>query len=443
MAFFLKRRSEAATVFILVTVALDALALGVMIPVLPKLVIEFEGGNLQQAASIVGIFGFSWAVMQFLFQPVLGALSDRFGRRPVVLLSNLGVGLDYIFMALAPSLTFLFVGRLINGLCAASFSTASAYITDVSPPEKRAGRLGMIGACFGLGFILGPAVGGVLGAYGLRLPFWAAAAFSLLNALYGYFVLPESLPPEKRTSSLHWRTANIVGSLRMLTRERGLSFLALAIFLSYLAHESLPSIFVLYTDYRYQWDARTTGWALALVGVAQTVVSGGLVRVAVPRFGERTTITLALGCGAAGFFLYAFAPTGARLDVGGAADRAVGDVHAGVPGARDALRGRIGTGPPARGSVQSARRIGDGRAALLHTNPCDVDQSGKLLRRGLFRRGAFAGGEPCGGADDDAATRRGVGLTIAARRSAPRFCRCRVFPRGSASRCADAATPHG
>jgi DHA1 family tetracycline resistance protein-like MFS transporter len=310
MALLPNRHSKAATTFILVTVALDTLALGVMIPVLPKLVIEFEGGDLQQAASIVGVFGFSWALMQFLFQPVLGALSDRFGRRPVVLLSNLGVGLDYIFMALAPSLGFLFVGRLISGLCAASFSTASAYITDVSPPEKRAGRLGMIGAFFGLGFILGPAIGGLLGSYGLRLPFWAAAAFSLLNALYGYFVLPESLPPALRTPSVQWRSANIVGSLQMLTRERGLGFLALAIFLSYLAHESLPSIFVLYTDYRYHWDSQTTGWALAIVGVSQTIVSGGLVRVAVPRFGERRTIIAALGCGALGFAAYAFAPTG-------------------------------------------------------------------------------------------------------------------------------------
>ncbi len=176
MSFLSKRKGEAAFAFILITVALDMLALGVMIPVLPKLIIEFEGGDLRGASRIAGVFGFSWALMQFLFQPVLGALSDRYGRRPVVLLSNLGVGLDYIFMALAPSLPFLFVGRLINGVSAASFSTAGAYISDITPPAQRAGRFGMIGAAFGLGFILGPALGGWLGVYGLRLPFWTAAA---------------------------------------------------------------------------------------------------------------------------------------------------------------------------------------------------------------------------------------------------------------------------
>lgn len=305
-----RRPREAAFLFILITVALDMLALGVMIPVLPKLIVEFEGGDLRQAAMITGVFGFSWALMQFMFQPALGALSDRYGRRPVVLLSNLGLGLDYIFMALAPSLAFLFVGRLISGVTAASVSTANAYISDITPPEKRAGRFGMIGAAFGVGFILGPALGGWLGNHGLRLPFWAAAAFSLANALYGYFILPESLSPEKRTRRIVWRSANVLGSLELLRRDRALSLLAVAIFLSYLAHESLPGLFVLYTQYRYHWDAQTTGWALAIVGVSQTVVSGGLVRPAVARFGEKITLAVALICGALGFAVYAFAPTG-------------------------------------------------------------------------------------------------------------------------------------
>lgn len=310
MSSLFRRPSKAAFAFILVTVALDMLALGVMVPVLPKLIIEFEGGDLERAASITGVFGFGWALMQFLFQPVLGALSDRFGRRPVVLLSNLGMGLDYVFMALAPSLSFLFIGRLISGVTAASVSTATAYISDITPPERRAGRFGMIGAAFGIGFILGPAVGGVLGNHGLRFPFWAAAGLSLLNAVYGYFILPESLAPEKRTPSVLWRSANVLGSLEFLRRERSLRLLAAAIFLSYLAHESLPSLFVLYTDYRYHWDAATTGWALAIVGVSQTLVSGALVRPAVARFGERATVVAALAFGAAGFALYAFAPTG-------------------------------------------------------------------------------------------------------------------------------------
>jgi MFS transporter, DHA1 family, tetracycline resistance protein len=310
MSFFHKRRSDAALAFILITVALDMLALGVMVPVMPKLIIEFEGGDLHDAATIAGVFSFSWAVMQFLFQPVLGALSDRFGRRPVVLLSNVGVGIDYLFMALAPTLPILFVGRLINGVCSASFSTASAYITDITPPEKRAARLGLIGAFFGLGFILGPAIGGLLGQYGLRLPFYASAALSLANALYGYFVLPESLPPEKRSPTLRWRSANILGAIEMLRSDSKLALLSVAIFLSFLAHESLPGIFVLYTDYRYHWDAATTGWALALVGVSQTIVSGGLVRPAVKKLGESGAIVAALGFGAAGFALCAFAPTG-------------------------------------------------------------------------------------------------------------------------------------
>jgi MFS transporter, DHA1 family, tetracycline resistance protein len=304
-------RREAGFFFILVTVALDMLALGVIIPVLPKLIVEFEGGDLQSAARMVGVFGFAWAGMQFLFQPVLGALSDRFGRRPVVLASNLGLGLDYVFMALAPSLAFLFVGRLISGATAASVSTANAYISDITPAEKRAGRFGLVGAAFGLGFILGPAIGGALGAYDLRYPFWAAAAFSLANFLYGYFILPESLAPEKRTPTVVWRTANVVGSLDLLGRDRALALLALALFLSYLAHESLPALFVLYTQQRYDWDPSSTGWALAIVGVSQTVVSGALVRPAVARLGEKKTLTIALICGALGLFAYAFAPTGA------------------------------------------------------------------------------------------------------------------------------------
>jgi len=310
MSFFSKRKGEAGFAFILITVALDMLALGVMIPVLPKLIIEFEGGDLRSAATITGVFGFSWALMQFLFQPVLGALSDCYGRRPVILLSNLGLGLDYIFMALAPSLAFLFVGRLISGVTAASVSTANAYISDITPPEKRAGRFGLIGAAFGVGFILGPAIGGWLGNHDLRLPFWAAAAFSLANALYGYFILPESLAPEKRTPTLVWRSANVLGSLDFLRRDRTLTLLAVAIFLSYLAHESLPGLFVLYSQYRYHWDAATTGWALALVGASQTVVSGALVRPAVARLGEKTALAVALICGGLGFFVYAFAPTG-------------------------------------------------------------------------------------------------------------------------------------
>ncbi len=189
----------AAFIFIFITVALDMLALGIIIPVLPKLIESFVGGNTVRAAEMVGIFGTAWAIMQFLFSPAMGSLSDRFGRRPIVLLSNLGLGLDYILMAMAPALSWLFVGRIISGITAASVATAGAYIADVSPPEKRAKNFGMLGVAFGIGFILGPAVGGILGSYNVHYPFWAAAAMSLLNFAYGLFVLPESLKPENRS----------------------------------------------------------------------------------------------------------------------------------------------------------------------------------------------------------------------------------------------------
>lgn len=301
---------KAAFIFIFVTVALDMIAVGVMIPVLPKLIVSFEGGDFGSASRAVGYFGIAWAFMQFMFQPILGALSDRFGRRPVVLLSNLGLGLDYVVMALAPSLAWLFLGRLISGAASASFSTASAYIADITPAEQRAARFGMLGGAFGLGFVLGPALGGWLGQIDLRLPFWGAAVLSLVNAAYGFFILPESLAPENRAKSFVWRTAHVLGSIRFLGREPSLSLLAVAVFLSNLAYESLPSLFVLYTDYRYHWDAKTTGMTLALVGLAQTVVAAGLVRPAVKKFGEIPTALAGLAFGAAGFAAYALAPTG-------------------------------------------------------------------------------------------------------------------------------------
>jgi DHA1 family tetracycline resistance protein-like MFS transporter len=301
---------KAAFLFIFITVTLDMIAVGVIIPVLPKLIVNFAGGDFSHASRIVGYFAIAWAFMQFVCQPVLGALSDRFGRRPVVLLSNLGLGLDYVVMALAPTLGWLFIGRLISGAAAASFATASAYIADITPVDKRAARFGMLGGAFGLGFVLGPAIGGWLGQIDLRLPFWGAAGFSLINALYGFFVLPESLAPENRTKKLVWRSAHVLGSLRFLTREPTLGLLALALFLSFLAYESLPSIFVLYTDYRYHWDTRTTGMVLALVGIAQTLVAAGLVRPAVKKFGELPTAVTGLIFGIVGFLVYGWAPTG-------------------------------------------------------------------------------------------------------------------------------------
>jgi DHA1 family tetracycline resistance protein-like MFS transporter len=306
----IQKTSRAAFGFVFATVLLDMLALGLVVPVLPTLIKSFLGGDTASAADIVGYFGFAWALMQFIFQPLLGTLSDRVGRRPVIILSNIGLGLDYILMALSPTLWFLFVGRLISGITAASYGTAGAYIADVTPPEKRAVRFGMLGAAFGLGFVVGPAVGGVLGNIDLRLPFWAAAAVSLLNGAYGFFVLPESLPRDRR-EPFSWRRANPVGSIRLVGSSSVLIRLTVAGILQRLAQGSLPNMFVLYAIYRYNWNAATVGWSLALVGILQMIVSGGLVRPMIGRFGERGTLFIGLVTGVIGFMLYGVAPNSA------------------------------------------------------------------------------------------------------------------------------------
>ncbi len=298
-----------AFVFIFITVLLDMLALGMIIPVLPKLVVDFLGGDTARAAQIFGLFGTAWALMQFVFSPVQGALSDRFGRRPLILMSNFGLGLDYILMALAPSLTWLFVGRVISGITAASISTAYAYIADVTPGEKRAARFGLLGVAFGAGFVFGPALGGLAGNISPRLPFWIAAGLSLANAAYGFLVLPESLLPQRR-AGFAWRRANPFGALALLASQPQLAGLATVSFLGNLAHASLPSISVLYMQYRYGFDERTVGLTLAGVGLCSMIVQGGLIGRTVARFGERTTLIIGLGFGVAGFAVFALAPTG-------------------------------------------------------------------------------------------------------------------------------------
>src|SRR5271167_3769951 len=292
--------SKAAFLFIIVTVALDFLSLGIIAPVLPNLVKQFEGGDMARAAAVTGYFAFAWAAMQFLFSPLLGAWSDRFGRRPIILVSCLGLGLDYIFMALAPSLRWLFVGRLISGITASNVSTAFAYITDITLPAERAKKFGMLGAAFGVGFVVGPAVGGLLGQYNLRAPFWAAAVLSLANFLYGLFVLPESLPKEKRAKSA-WHMANPLGSLTLLRSHPELAGLSIVVTLYYLAHQSLQNVFVLYTEYRYAWNTRSVGISLAVVGVCAVIVSGGLVGPYVKKFGERFSLVSGLFYGLLGF----------------------------------------------------------------------------------------------------------------------------------------------
>jgi len=306
---------QGAFIFVFITVVLDMVALGVTIPVLPKLIVEFKGGDVPAAAAILGVFATVWAAMQFVFSPLLGAASDRFGRRPIILLSNFGLGLDYIFMALAPTLPWLFVGRVISGITSSSYPTASAYIADVTPPEKRAGKFGMLGAAFGIGFVIGPAVGGLLGGIDLRLPFWVAAGLSLANAAYGYFVLPESLPREQR-AKINWSKANPMGALTLLRSHPELFSLAFATILMTLAHEALPNMFVLYADYRYHWSIATVGPALALVGICSGVVQGALVGPMVKKFGERICMMLGLLFGFTGFVLLGSANTGAMFMTG-------------------------------------------------------------------------------------------------------------------------------
>ncbi|QGX38338.1 TCR/Tet family MFS transporter [Permianibacter aggregans] len=298
---------RAAFVFIFITLILDVLALGIIIPVLPKLVEEFMGGNTANAAQIYGVFGMAWALMQFLFSPFLGALSDRFGRRPIILISCFGLGFDYLLMALAPTLAWLFIGRVISGITAASFSTAGAYIADVTLPEKRAATFGMMGAAWGIGFIVGPAMGGVLGDIDSRLPFWVAGILALINAAYGFFVLPESLPEEKRCQ-FSWRRANPVGSLKLLRSHPELASLASISFLQHIAHYVLPSTFVLYVGYRYGWNAKVTGLTLAAVGICNVIVQAVLVKKAVALIGERKMLMVALVAGCAGYVIYGLAP---------------------------------------------------------------------------------------------------------------------------------------
>jgi DHA1 family tetracycline resistance protein-like MFS transporter len=298
-----------AVIFIFVTILLDTLALGVIIPILPKLVQSFVDNDTASAAKIFGVFGTAWALMQFFFSPILGGLSDRFGRRPVVLLSNFGLALDYVLMALAPSLAWLFVGRVISGITSASISTSFAYIADVTPPEKRAAVFGKVGAAFGAGFILGPAVGGLLGGMDPRLPFWVAAGLSFANTLYGFFILPESLPRERR-SLFRWKSANPLGALHLLRSHRVLVGLSVANFFAQVAHVVLPSTFVLYATYRYGWDTATVGLTLAIVGVCAMVVQGLAVGPIVQQLGERRALLLGFGCGAIGFLIFGVAPTG-------------------------------------------------------------------------------------------------------------------------------------
>ena len=300
-------RARAAFIFIFITVLLDMISFGVIIPVFPQLIADLEGGKIGDAAGTLGVFGTAFAFMQFLSAPVLGALGDRYGRRPVVLLSNLGLGADYIVMAIAPTIPILFIGRVISGITSSSFSTASAYVADVTPPEKRAERFGFLGVAFGIGFIIGPAIGGLLGSIDIRAPFWFAAALSLTNFLYGLLILPESLPADRR-GPFRPRAANPLGAMRFLGARPVLTTLAFASAFAYIAHDSLPMTFVLYSVHRFGFDEATVGLGLTIAGVSSLIVQGVVVGRVVAAVGEYRALLIGLGIGMVGQLTLGLAP---------------------------------------------------------------------------------------------------------------------------------------
>lgn len=298
-----------AALFIFTMVLLDILGLGLILPVLPQLIMSLTGEGLSEAARDGGWLWFTYAVTQFFFAPVIGGLSDRFGRRPVLLLSTFAFGLDYLVMGFAPTLFWLFVGRFISGVAGATFTTGFAYMADISEPSKRAQNFGLIGAAFGLGFILGPAVGGLLGELGPRAPFVVAGVLALLNFAFGYFVVPESLPPERRRP-FELRRANPLGTLLKLRGYPAVFGLALALFFWQLGHQALPGTWSYYAMYRFGWTPGMVGASLAFAGVLMALSQGVLSRRLVPRFGERRMAIIGFVTGTATYSGYALATQG-------------------------------------------------------------------------------------------------------------------------------------
>jgi len=302
-------KRPAALAFIFVTILIDVIGIGVIIPVLPALIEQLTGEGVSQASRYAGWLSFAYAAAQFFFAPVMGGLSDRYGRRPVLLASLLGLGCDYIFLALAPSLAWLFVGRVIAGITGASFTTATAYIADVSTPEKRAQNFGLVGAAFGLGFIIGPVVGGLFAHFGPRVPFIVAAVLSLCNFLYGFFLVPESLPLAQRRP-FTWARANAVASLVRLGKYPQIIGLVVALVLLYLAGSATQSVWTFYSILKFKWDETLIGYSLGAVGLGALIVQGGLVRVLIPKLGSARAVAGGLVCYMIGFVLYAFASQG-------------------------------------------------------------------------------------------------------------------------------------
>ncbi len=295
--------------FIFVTLVLAIVGFGLLIPVLPKLVVQFQGGDIAAGSHAYGWIISIYALMQFIGSPILGSLSDRYGRRRIILIATAGSAVDYVIMASAPSLSWLFVARTIAGFTAGVLATGNAYIADVTPPEKRAGAFGLVGAAFGLGFIIGPALGGFLGNIDLRLPFWFAAGCSTLNWLYGFFMLPESLKPENRRD-FDWKRANPVGALQALKRFPSVLSLAECYFILMLAQTMMMATWALYTDHRYHWSPLGVGLSLMFVGVLSGFVQAVLVKRLVPKLGETRSVVIGLGLSAASYVCYGLAPSG-------------------------------------------------------------------------------------------------------------------------------------
>jgi MFS transporter, DHA1 family, tetracycline resistance protein len=303
-----KNQTHALT-FIFITLLIDVIGIGIIIPVLPQLIRELTGGDLSQASRYGGMLMFAYASMQFLFSPILGGLSDQYGRRPVLLASLFGFGIDYLFLGFAPSIFWLFVGRLIAGITGASFTTAGAYIADISTPEKRAQNFGLIGMAFGVGFIIGPVLGGILGHYGARVPFFVSAGLTLLNWLYGYFVLPESLKPENRRA-FDIKRANPIGSLRQLRKYPAAIGLVASLFFIYLAGHATQGIWSYYVMEKFGWNQDLVGYSLGFVGLMVAIVQGGLTRILIPKLGQQRAVFVGLTFYAIGFVLFAFASKG-------------------------------------------------------------------------------------------------------------------------------------
>lgn len=307
-----KKPRKAALTFIFITVVIDTIGLGIIIPVIPALIMELTGEGLGKAAIYGGWLMFVYAGMQFLFAPIIGGLSDRFGRRPVLLLSLAGFGIDYIITGFAPNIYWLFGARILAGIFGASHTTATAYIADISEPEKRAQNFGLIGAAFGMGFILGPVIGGLLGEYGARVPFFASAGLAFLNCAYGYFILPESLSEENRRP-FEWRRANPLGSLLQIKKFPAISGLVVIYFVLYLSHHATQSTWTYFTMLRFDWNEAMVGYSLGIVGVCVAVVQGGLTRVFIPKWGEQKSVYIGLIFYIFGFLGFAFVPSGWML----------------------------------------------------------------------------------------------------------------------------------